>query len=81
MAFKFKNSKHNKGLQYLMLDGYLIMSGIVNQEDADTFEIASGNSRITVRYDKNKYFINEYVLGNPNEMKITPIVEHPLRIF
>ncbi|WP_159888761.1 hypothetical protein [Paenibacillus puerhi] len=48
LAFKLKDSKHNKGLQYVMLDGYLIMSGIINQEDVDTFEIASGDTRIVM---------------------------------
>lgn len=73
LAFKIKDSKQNKGLQYIMLDGYLIVCGIINQEDADTFEIVSGGTRITDTYERNKYFIKEYVLGNPNQMQIRPI--------
>ncbi|WP_040952714.1 hypothetical protein [Gorillibacterium massiliense] len=72
LSFKFKNSNHNKGLQYIMKDGYLILVGIINNGDHDTYEIISGDITITDKYERNKYFIKEYELGNPNTMKITP---------
>jgi hypothetical protein len=58
-----------------MTGGYLIVCGIVNSHDPDSYEIVSGNTRITDRYERDKYFIKEYVLGNPNEFSITPTAQ------
>ena len=71
LSFQFNDRPHNKGLQYIVLDGYVIIVGIVNNESADTYEIVSGRTTITDTYERNKYFIQEYILGNPNEMSIT----------
>jgi hypothetical protein len=74
LSFKYKEVKHNKGLQYIMIDEYVIMAGIIGKDEPDTYKIESGNTIITDKYEKYKYFIREYLLGNPNEMKITPII-------
>jgi hypothetical protein len=74
LSFKFKDSKHNTGLQYIMIDEYVFMLGIINDKEPDTYKIESGNTIITDKYEKGKFFIKEYPLGNPNEMKISPII-------
>lgn len=75
LAFKMKDSKkHNQGLGYIVTGGYLIVYGIVNENEPDQYEIVSGNMKITERYETHTYFIREYVLSNPNEVSVTPIV-------
>lgn len=73
LGFKMKDANHNKGLISTLTHGYLIMCGIVNDDEADQYEITSGTMKITDRYEKRQYFIRGYVLGNPLQVTVTPI--------
>lgn len=58
-----------------MIRGYLVMCGIVNDNEADQFEITSGSMKITDRYEKHQYFIQGYLLGNPDQVTVKPIAQ------
>lgn len=75
LGFKMKGSVHNKGLRSTMIRGYLIMGGIVNDNEADQFEITSGNMKITDRYERHQYFIQGYLLGDSNQVTVKPIIQ------
>ncbi len=75
LGFKMKGSVHNKGLRSTMIRGYLIMGGIVNDNEADQFEITSGTMKITDRYERHQYFIQGYLLGDSNQVTVKPIIQ------
>ncbi|AJS60441.1 hypothetical protein [Paenibacillus sp. IHBB 10380] len=70
LSFKRDELKLNDGLQYVSLDGYVIICGLIKDEDTNRFTITSGKTEITDTYERNKYFIREYILSNPNEFTI-----------
>ncbi len=75
LGFKMNDKSHNKGLRSTMIRGYLIMCGIVNDNEADQFEITSGQMKITDRYEKHKYFIQGYLLGDSDQVTVKAITQ------
>ncbi|MGF7049015.1 hypothetical protein J2T13_003523 [Paenibacillus sp. DS2015] len=73
LSSNLKKVKLNKGMQYISMDGYLIFSGIIHDEDTNRFSIMSGTTEITDTYERNKYFIKDYILSNPEEFTIKPL--------
>ncbi|MEI7024916.1 hypothetical protein [Paenibacillus sp. y28] len=73
LAAAVSDNQTNAGLHYILSDGYWIVCGIVRDGEPDTYEIRSGQTVIQDVFERDQYFIKEYVLGNPAEVKITPL--------
>ncbi|QYR23460.1 hypothetical protein KZ483_11400 [Paenibacillus sp. sptzw28] len=73
LTFKLKDSvnKDNIGIENFSFDKYLVFYGIVQKGKPNKFTIQSGTIKTQVIFPSNQFFIDPYVLENPNEYKVT----------